>query len=54
MIPLMLIVGLVVDISGRMGQGGKCLAGPDHFAERLAIGIFTDEAWVEYVSLITR
>jgi hypothetical protein len=30
------------------------LTGLDHFAEGLAVGIFTDETWVEYVPRITR
>jgi hypothetical protein len=28
--------------------------GLDHFAEGLAVGIFTDEAWVEDVPSVTR
>jgi len=37
-----------------MGRRRNNLTGLDHFAEGLAIGIFTDEAWVEYMPVITR
>jgi hypothetical protein len=37
-----------------MGGGRNGLTSLDHFAERLAVGIFTDEAWVENVPRVTR
>ena len=40
--------------AGVMGHGRNDLTGLDHFAEGLAVGIFTDEAWVEYVPRVTR
>jgi hypothetical protein len=40
--------------AGDMGQRRNGLAGLDHFAEALALGIFTDEARVEDVPRITR
>jgi len=40
--------------AGGMGHGRNDLTGLDHFAEGLAVGIFTDEAWVEYVPRVTR
>jgi hypothetical protein len=36
-----------------MGHG-SCLTVLDHFAECLAVGVFTDEAWLKNVSRITR
>jgi hypothetical protein len=38
----------------RYGQSRNGLAGLDDFAEGLAVGIFTDEAWVDDVPCITR
>ena len=40
--------------TGGMGHGRTDLTGLDHFAEGLAVGIFTDEAWVENVPRVTR
>jgi hypothetical protein len=40
--------------TGVLGQGKNDLTDLDNFAEGLAVGIFTDEAWVENVSCITR
>jgi len=37
-----------------MGQGRRDLTGLDYFTESLAVGVLTDEAWVEYMSRITR
>jgi hypothetical protein len=37
-----------------MGQGPNDLTSLDHFAESLAVGILTDEAWVENVPGVTR
>ncbi len=37
-----------------LGHGRIDLTVFDHFAECLAVGIFTDEAWFENVSRITR
>lgn len=39
---------------GDMGHGRNDLTGFDHFAERLAVGILADEAWVENVPRIAR
>ena len=40
--------------AGDLGHGRSDLTVFDHFAECLAVGIFTDEAWLENVSCITR
>jgi hypothetical protein len=37
-----------------MGHGRNDLTSLDHFAEGLAVGIFTNEAWVENVPRVTR
>ena len=39
---------------GGMGHGPNDLTSLDHFAEGFAVGIFTDEAWVENVPRVTR
>jgi hypothetical protein len=36
------------------GHGRNDLTSLDHFAESLAVGIFTDESWVENVPRVTR
>lgn len=41
-------------LSGGMGRGWNVLISLDHFAEGLAVGIFTDEAWVENVPRVAR
>ena len=37
-----------------LGHGRDDLTDLDHFAEGLAVGIFTNEAWVENVPRVTR
>jgi|BarGraNGADG00212_1021973.scaffolds.fasta_scaffold09141_3 hypothetical protein len=40
--------------AGGMGYRRNDLTGLNHFAEGLAVGILTDEAWVENVPRVTR
>jgi hypothetical protein len=37
-----------------MGHRRNVLVSLDHFSEGLAVGIFTDEAWIENVSRVAR
>jgi len=47
--------GLIAPQPGdRVRHGRNDLTSLDLFAEGLAVGIFTDEAWVENVSRVTR
>jgi hypothetical protein len=48
------IVRAIVETGGVVGHGRNDLTSLDHFAEGLAVGVFTDEAWVENVPCVTR